>query len=574
VEVVERKHTQTAGTFESKGEFGFVDSDNQRLIHDVFVRKEAFNGAKSGDKVVVSIDRFDEDKASPEGRILKVIGPANAPGTEVESLAISQGTKVDFPPDVLEEADEIDVSIPSAEIDRRRDLRDERIFTIDPDDAEDFDDAIHLKELSNGNYELGVHIADVSHYVDPDSTMDEEALERATSVYLVDRVIPMLPEKLSNKVCSLRPHEDKLAYSCIMEVTPEGKVVDHDITETVIRSQHRFTYDEAQALIDGQNREHFLADDVQRARRLAKTLTRNRYNEGSVDFDTPEVQVILDDEGRPINIKRKDRTAANRLIEEFMLLANRTVSGHIAKDPQGARPFVYRIHDRPDAEKIQALADYVKAFGYNLPLKGGNVDSKDLNAFLQRIKDKPEAPVIEQAALRSMAKAVYSTNNIGHYGLGFRYYSHFTSPIRRYPDLIVHRLLKKYNAGGSGTDSGELAEQCKHCSEREKAAEQAERESVKLKQVEYMLDHIGERFEGVVSGVTNFGAFVEISELLVEGLVHVSNMADDYYQYDEETYQLVGEDNQRKIQVGDTVEVVVTEVDIETRKVDLRFARG
>lgn len=571
IQIVERKRTQTAGTFVQKGDFAFVDSDDQRLTRDIYVPNDAFNGATNGDKVVVSIDRFDENKPSPEGRILKVIGKSGTSDAEILSLAISQGTKIDFPEPVLKESEAISETVSEEEIQRRLDLREKQIFTIDPEDAKDFDDAIHIESLSNGNYELGVHIADVSHYVKPDTAIDAEALERATSIYLVDRVIPMLPEKLSNKVCSLRPHEEKLAYSCIMEVTPEGRVVNHQIRETVIRSQHRFTYEQAQELIDGKNHEHFLFNDLQRAQQLARTLTRNRYQEGSVDFDTPEIKVILDEKGHPIRLERKQRQFANRLIEEFMLLANQTVAGHIGKDEQGPRPFVYRIHERPDAERIQNLAEYVKAFGHKLPLKGGNVESRELNSFLQRIKDKPEAPVIEQAALRSMAKAIYSTQNIGHYGLGFKYYSHFTSPIRRYPDLIVHRLLKKYNKGGSGANASLLAQHCEHCSEREKAASEAERESIRLKQVEYMLDHVGDRFEGVVSGVTNFGVFVELGDLLIEGLVHVSEMSDDYYKYEEESYQLTGEDTGRAIRIGDTVEVVVTEVDIENRQIDLRF---
>jgi len=582
VEVVERRRTQVVGTFHHRGNFAFVEPDDRRILQEVYVSSDDFNGAEDGEKVAVSIDRFDSRKASPEGRILRVIGPADDPNVRVLSLAMSMDVKADFPDEVEAEAADIPVDIPEEEIERRRDLRDKPIFTIDPDDAKDFDDAVHVERLSNNNFSVGVHIADVSHYVEPDTAIDEEAYDRATSVYLVDRTIPMLPEKLSNKVCSLRPKEDKLAFSVLMEVTPQGKVVDHAIRETVIHSKRRLTYDEAQNFIDGGYPEDPVSSEVVRANRLAKTITKKRLQEGAIDFGSDEVKVILDDDGHPVDIVRKERMEANRLIEEFMLLANRTVASHIGAPGHNDRiqtngsseeppPFIYRVHDTPDGEKIRQLAEYVRVFGHELPLTDGNATNDDLGTLIDKIKGQPEEQVIVRAALRAMSKAEYAVGNIGHYGLGFDFYSHFTSPIRRYPDLIVHRLLKRYAEGHSPPSVEDLANQCEHCSEQERNAEEAERESVKLKQVEYVQEHVGDTFEGVVSGVTKFGVFVELTELLVEGLVHVRDMDDDYYVYDESTYTMRGENTGKSYRPGDSVTVEVVGADIDSREIDLLF---
>jgi len=575
LEVIERRRTKVVGTFQPRGHYGFVVPDDQRITQDVFVPENAFNGAKKDEKVVVSIDRFEDRKASPEGRIQRVLGPSTDPSVRVLSLAMSMDVKADFPEAVEQEAQQIDTAIPQAEIDRRLDLREKTTFTIDPVDAKDFDDAIHIERLPSGNYEVGVHIADVSHYVREASAMDEEALERATSVYLVDRTIPMLPEKLSNVVCSLRPREDKLAYSCIMEVSPQGHVVDYEIRETVIHSKQRLVYDRAQNYIEGGYPEDDIASHVVTAARLARTLTKKRMREGSIDFDTAEVKVILDDEGHPVDIVPKERMEANRLVEEFMLLANRTVGRHIDHPDEGLqKPFLYRVHDQPDAEKVQKLAEYVKLFGHELTIHDGNARSKDLNDLIQQIKDQPEEDVIERAALRTMSKAVYATDNIGHYGLGFDFYSHFTSPIRRYPDLIAHRLLKRYANGKSAPSTKQLSAYCEHCSEQERNATEAERESVKLKQVEYVQEHVGDVFDGVVSGVTKFGVFVEMKDLLVEGLVHVRDMDDDYYTYDETTYTMSGRNTGKSYRPGDEVSVQIVGANPEKREVDLLFAQS
>lgn len=583
IEILERRRDKVVGTFHQRGHYAFVEPDDQRILQDVYVPSESFSGAKDGEKVVVSVDRFDSRKASPEGRILRVIGPADDPNVRVLSLAMSMDVKADFPPEVEQEAEAISVDIPQSEIERRRDLRDKSIFTIDPVDAKDFDDAIHIESLDNGNFEVGVHIADVSHYVRPDTAIDREALDRATSVYLVDRTIPMLPEKLSNQVCSLRPEEDKLAFSILMEVTPHGEVAEYEICETVIHSKQRLTYDRAQDYIEGGYPNDPVASEVVQANRLAKTLTKKRMREGAIDFGSDEVQVILDEAGIPQNIIRKERIAANRLIEELMLLANRTVAAHIGDPNRSDRsssngqhgrkeplPFIYRIHDNPDGEKIRQLAEYVRVFGHELPLTDGNVRSSDLADLIESVKDQPEEQVIVRAALRAMSKAKYAVGNIGHYGLGFDFYTHFTSPIRRYPDLMIHRLLKRYANGEPPANVEELAERCEHCSEQERNAEEAERESVKLKQVEYVQNHIGETFEGVVSGVTKFGVFVEITDLLVEGLVHVREM-DDYYVYDESTYTLRGENTGTSYRPGDTVKVEVAGASVEEREIDLLF---
>ena len=567
--VIERGRAQTVGTFTVTGKSGWVKPDDNRLGHDVYIARDDRNGATPGDKVVASIDSFEDPKAAPEGRVLQVIGRAGEPGVDVLALALAHGAPSDFPKEVEHAAEQIGIGITDEEIARREDLRDYPVFTIDPVDAKDFDDAIHTRDLGDGLVEVGVHIADVSHYVTPGSAIDAEGYDRATSTYLVDRVIPMLPEALSNGVCSLRPHEDKLAYSCILTLDWGGTVHSHRFVETVIHSKHRFTYESAQAVLDGDD--DTMIEEIDRAGDLAATLTERRMAEGAIDFDVPEVRVVLGDDGQPVDIIIKERKATNRLIEEFMLLANRAVAQEASKRQ---RPLVYRIHDSPDAERIEALADYVKPFGYTLKHDDGHVERAALNHLLQQVKGKPEAPVIEQAAIRSMSKAVYSPHNIGHYGLGFEHYAHFTSPIRRYPDLIVHRLMKAYVAGAKAKGlptTEDLEAQAKHCSAREREATEAERESIKLKQVEYAAQHLGEVFDGVVVGVTKFGVFVEMKAILTEGLVHVREMGGDYWEYDPTRYALLGRNTGRRIQTGDACRVKIVAADPETRRIDLLF---
>ena len=568
LEVVERGRAQTVGTFETKGSAGWVKPDDNRVGHDVYVPQTEWNGARTGDKVIASIDAFDDPKSAPEGRVLSILGRADEPGVDVLAVAVAHGAKPTFPDDVERDAAQITGEITDDEIARRLDLRDLPVFTIDPADAKDFDDAIHTRDLGGGKVEVGVHIADVSFYVPEGSAVDAEALERATSTYLVDRVIPMLPEALSNGVCSLRPREDKMAYSVLLTLdAASGEVERWRIAETVIHSHERFAYEEAQAVLDGA--EHPMAEEVRRAGRLAEVLTAKRMREGAIDFDVPEVRVRLDAEGQPVEVVEKERKEANRLIEEFMLLANQAVATTASSREV---PFVYRIHDQPDRERIRALADFVRPFGYTLPHDEGSVQRSDLNALLRSVQGTPVAPVIEQAAIRSMSKAVYSPHNIGHYGLGFENYGHFTSPIRRYPDLIVHRILKRMHDDLPGkiptVDALEVDAQ--HCSEREREATEAERESVKLKQVEYAAQHIGDEFDGVVVGVTKFGVFVQMTKLLVEGLVHVRDM-DGYWEYDERRYALTSRSANRTIRVGDACRVRIDAAEPETRRVDLAF---
>ncbi len=566
VRVVERGRTQTVGTFKLRGKSGVVKPDEPRLRYDIFVDRENVGAAQDGDKVIVSLDSFEPGAVQPSGHILQVLGSAADPAVRVLALALALDIRSDFPADAEAESESLSERIPRKEIARRLDLRKSRIFTIDPVDAKDFDDAIHVTALEGGDVEVGVHIADVGHYVAPGGPLDKEAYARGTSVYLVDRVIPMLPEKLSNRVCSLVPHEDRLTYSCIMRVGADGTLRSWRIAETVIHSHARFSYEEAQAVLDGQAG-HEYADDLRQAAALAAILTRRRMAEGSIDFDLPEVRIALNENGHATGVYRKERLASHRLIEEFMLLANRAVALEGQK-----RPFLYRIHEPPDAERIQTLADYVRAFGLKLPLTNGNVTSSDLNALLEKAQGLPEGVIVTSAALRSMSKARYSPHNVGHYGLGFSHYAHFTSPIRRYPDLIVHRLLKTYLAGGRDAAVETLEAQGVHLSEREKAATEAERESVKLKQIEYLRDHLGTTFQGVVSGVAKFGVFVELSEVLVEGLVHVRDLTDDHYVYDEKRYALVGRRRGHRYRAGDTLRVTVAAANPETRTVELVLA--
>ncbi len=566
VDIRERGRSTFVGTLTIKAGSATVQPDDTRVPYTFEVAKGDLNGAESGQKVMIRLKRFTKGMNAPEGAVESILGSADDPKVRVMALAMSLGARGDFSDEVVAEAEAIPDRIPRNVVKARRDLRKHRIFTIDPVDAKDFDDAIHVTELDGGDFEVGVHIADVSHYVTPGSELDKEAYERGTSIYLVDRVIPMLPEHLSNGVCSLVPKRDRLSYSCIMRVTASGEVASWEFVETVIHSQQRFSYEAAQAILDGQAK-HRYSDDLHRANGLAHVLTKKRMASGSVDFNLPEVKIVLDEDGKVSGVRRKERIDTNRLVEEFMLLANQCAAREGSK-----KPFIYRVHDKPDPERMQGLADYVKAFGFKLPLTGGNVDSSDLNKLLAQVEGSPEAPVITTVALRAMSKAVYGPEQLGHYGLGFEHYSHFTSPIRRYPDIIAHRLLKSYTSGGKAADKDELAADGKHLSEREKAATTAERESVKLKQVEYLEQHLGETFDGVVSGVAKFGLFVELSAVLAEGLVPIRDLPRDRWEFDADRLTLTGQKSKRRFRPGDQLRVTVAAANPQTREVDLVIA--
>lgn len=584
--VIERGRPTAVGTFHLHGHFGSVRPDDRRMTKDVYVAKDDWGGAKEGDKVQVSIDRYDNPKSYPEGRILTVIGSSEDPATRVLALAMSVGIDADFPQEALDEAERASDKITGKDLKNREDFRKDVVFTIDPIDARDFDDALHWKDLGDGRCEVGVHIADVGHYVRPGSELDKAGYLRGTSTYLVDRVIPMLPHRLSGNLCSLRPNEDRLTYSCVFELDGAANVVRHRITPSVIHSKARLTYEQAQAVIDGEDpTKAYGADapgvtpkppaEVQTAIKklwdLADHLIKRRFKHGSIDFDLPEVRVVLDENGIVTDLVRKDRIAANRLIEEFMLLANQTVARHIVK-AKPKRAGVYRTHDAPDQERIKQLVAYVRGFGYSVDSRDGTIAPAELNRLMRDAEGKPEQPVIQNAALRAMAKAKYSPEEKGHFGLGFEHYSHFTSPIRRFPDLITHRILRQMSRDESSPDHATLKLQCEHLSERERVADEAQRESIKLKKVEYMQQHVGDTFEGVISGVTSFGLFVELSKLLVEGLVHVRELSDDYYEYDELAYMLVGRNSGRRFKLGDPVKVVVASANTESREIDFVFA--
>jgi ribonuclease R len=574
VEVVKRARQNIVGTYRKTKRYGFVVPDDIKLTRDIFVHDADKLNAKSGQKVVVRIEYWEDERMSPEGRIVEVLGFPNEPGVDVISVAKSFDLPTSFPKKVEEEAEAISETIPDEELSRRLDLREEVCLTIDPEDAKDFDDAVSIRVLENGNYELGVHIADVSYYVKENSVIDKEALRRGTSVYLVDRVVPMLPEKLSNRICSLRPNEDRLTFSCIMEVSRNGTVVNYQIVESVIRSKYRFNYEEVEKIIQNKHAKFPFTSEILRLYELSRILIKRRQALGSLDFDLPEVKVKLDQNGFPVELTKRERLESHRLIEEFMLLANQTVTGHIALHLRAngkVPPFIYRIHEEPDKDKMDDFKEFVRALGHPIdPNK--KVTAKLLGQFLDGIRGTPEEVIVEDLMLRSLMKAKYSTQNVGHFGLAFKYYTHFTSPIRRYPDLAVHRLLKKYQGrfdyGSVKALKTKLERVAKISSEREVIAMEAERESVKLKQVEFMQRHLGDEFDGIISGVVPFGIFVEITDLLVEGLVHISDLEDDYYFHDEKNYQLIGQNTQKTYRLGDPVKVRVVRVDTDERVVD------
>ncbi|MBL6446193.1 ribonuclease R [Fulvivirga sp. 29W222] len=570
VEIIERAREQFVGRVEFSPRFAFVIADNKKIHQDIFVRLDATSGAKHNDKVIVKITQWPGRDKSPEGEIVNVLGPAGDNEAEIHSIMAEFDLPFEFPEHIEKEAEGIVDRITKKEIEKRRDFRQVLTFTIDPEDAKDFDDALSFRVLDNGNYEVGIHIADVTHYVQPNTVLEKEAFDRATSVYLVDRTVPMLPERLSNGLCSLRPREDKLTFAAIFEMDDKANVQKEWFGRTVIHSDRRFTYEEAQACIETGVGD--LVQELQKLNDFAKKLRKERFNKGAVNFETTEVKFKLDAKGKPLGIIPKVRKDAHKLIEEFMLLANRKVAAFVYEMKKGEdkNTFVYRTHDYPDPEKVDSFAQFAKKFGHQLRTDQGSI-SQSLNSLMTTIEGKPEENVLQQLAIRSMAKAKYTTEAMGHFGLAFKHYTHFTSPIRRYPDMMVHRLLQHYLEKGKSVNKNDYEEKCIHSSEREKRAADAERASIKYKQVEFMQSVEDRVFEGIISGVTEWGIFVEIVETKCEGMVRMVDMKDDYYEFDEKNYRVFGRRNKKMYTLGDEVNVTVKSTDIDRRTIDLEF---
>lgn len=569
VEILERKQTRFVGTLNVQKFFAFLEMDSKILANDIFIPKEKRKNGKTGDKALVEITEWPDRAKNPVGEVIDILGIAGTNNAEMHAILAEFGLPYKYPEAVEAEAEKIPTEITEEEIAKREDFRKVTTFTIDPRDAKDFDDALSIRQLDNGNWEVGVHIADVTHYVTPGGIIDKEGEERATSVYLVDRTIPMLPERLSNGLCSLRPNEEKLCYSAIFELNENADIKNYRIGRTVIESDRRFTYEEAQSIIE--TGEGDFKEDVLKLDQLAKKLREKRFQNGSIAFEREEVRFEIDENGKPLSVYFKEQKDSNKLIEEFMLLANKTVAEFIGKVPKNkqAKTFVYRIHDLPNPEKLQSLSEFIRRFGYKVKTDGSNTAvAKSINQLLDDVHDKPEENLISTIAVRAMAKAVYSTSNIGHYGLAFDYYTHFTSPIRRYPDMMVHRLLTLYMEGGRSVSKQLTEDECKHCSEMEQLAANAERASIKYKQVEFMSDKIGRVFKALISGVAEWGIYAEIEENKCEGLIPMRELDDDFYEFDEKNYCIRGRRSKREYRLGDEIEVKVVRANLERKQLD------
>lgn len=592
-EILERANDTFVGQLQVERGYGFLVTESRSLANDIFIPKDKLNGGQNGDKAVVKIIEWPSDSKSPIGKVVDILGKQGENNAEMHAILAQYGLPYTYPEKVEKAAEKLSPDITPEEIARREDFREVTTFTIDPHDAKDFDDALSIRQLQKGLWEVGVHIADVSHYVKEGDIIDKEAVKRATSVYLVDRTIPMLPERLCNFICSLRPDEEKLAYSTIFHINDKGEIKDWHLAHTVIKSNRRFTYEEVQTILErngvaseadlnlpgehpeplpaGAEPEGEYATELIQLDKFAKILRAKRFKNGSIGFDRSEVRFEVDEKGHPISTYVKVAKDANKLVEEFMLLANRSVAQMIAVVPRGRKPkvFVYRIHDVPDPEKMEKLSGFVARFGYKIRTEGTKTEvSKSLNRLLSDIKGKKEEEVVEMVALRAMMKARYSTHNIGHYGLMFDYYTHFTSPIRRYPDTMVHRLLTRYAEGGRSVSQTKYEDLCEHASNMEQLAATAERASIKYKQVEFMADRIGQEFDGTVSGVTEFGLYVEITENSCEGMVPLRLLLDDYYEFDERNFCLVGRRYRKRYSLGDKVRIRVERANLERRQLD------
>ena len=583
VEILESKERTFVGKLQVAKGFAFLITENKTLANDIFIPKDKLKGGKNGDKAIVRIVEWPDEAKNPLGEVIDILGIAGQNTAEMHAILAEFGLPYKYPSSVEKAADKIPEAISPEEIENREDFRGITTFTIDPKDAKDFDDALSARRLDNGNWEVGVHIADVTHYVKTDGVIDKEAQSRATSVYLVDRTIPMLPERLCNQICSLRPDEEKLCFSAVFELNSDAVVQNSRICRTIIKSDRRFTYEEAQEVIEtgeGDYKEEILALND-----LAKKLRERRFKSGAINFDRYEVKFEIDEQGKPVRVYFKVSKDANKLIEEFMLLANRTVAEFVGRPPKGKtkKTFVYRIHELPDPDKMENFASFIRRFGYKLKTDGTKTDvSKGINSLLDNVQGKPEENLIETVAIRAMQKARYSTHNIGHYGLAFdyytpftlvfEYYTHFPPPIRRYPDMMVHRLLERYLAGGRSVIQKKYEELCDHCSSMEQVAANAERASIKYKQVEFMQDKLGMVFDGVISGVTEWGLYVELNENKCEGLVPIRDLDDDYYEFDEKNYCLLGRRKKRQYRLGDPITIKVAQANLERKQLDFQLA--